>query len=67
MVGVTIRMPGDGIQADKDGFPGMKDDLTNRITGTITADGGFPLVVKVRHLPIPSIVVTANTFTTQSQ
>ncbi|OBT84377.1 hypothetical protein VE02_07883 [Pseudogymnoascus sp. 03VT05] len=25
---------------------GMKDDLTNRITGSITTDGGFPLVVK---------------------
>lgn len=26
---------------------GMKDDLTNRVTGTVTAEGGFPLVVKV--------------------
>ncbi|KAH7242711.1 FAD-linked oxidoreductase-like protein [Fusarium tricinctum] len=25
---------------------GMKDDLTNRITGSLTADGGLPLVVK---------------------
>lgn len=25
----------------------MKDDLTNRVTGTVTAEGGFPLVVKV--------------------
>lgn len=25
----------------------MKDDLTNRITGSITTDGAFPLVVKV--------------------
>jgi proline dehydrogenase len=28
----------------------MKDDLTNKITGSLTADGGFPLVVKVRCL-----------------
>lgn len=27
----------------------MKDDLTNTITGSVTADGGLPLVVKVRH------------------
>ncbi|KAF2163462.1 hypothetical protein M409DRAFT_57367 [Zasmidium cellare ATCC 36951] len=26
---------------------GMKDDLTNKITGTITSDDGMPLVVKV--------------------
>ena len=25
----------------------MKDDLTNKITGSITSLGGFPLVVKV--------------------
>ncbi|OQD66906.1 hypothetical protein PENPOL_c004G09359 [Penicillium polonicum] len=25
---------------------GMKDDLTNKITGSLTAEGGFPLVVK---------------------
>lgn len=28
----------------------MKDDLTNRITGSLTADGGFPLVVKVSRM-----------------
>jgi hypothetical protein len=28
----------------------MKDDLTNRITGSLAVDGGFPLVVKVRHM-----------------
>lgn len=32
---------------DSDSQLGMKDDLTNRITGSITTDGGFPLVVKV--------------------
>lgn len=24
----------------------MRDDLTNKITGSVTTDGGFPLVVK---------------------
>ena len=32
---------------------GMKDDLTNRIAGSITAQGGFPLVVKVSNLLRP--------------
>lgn len=27
----------------------MKDDLTNRIVGSISTEGGFPLVVKVRQ------------------
>jgi hypothetical protein len=27
----------------------MKDDLTNKITGAVTAEGGFPLVVKVHN------------------
>lgn len=27
----------------------MKDDLTNKITGTVTTAGGFPLVVKVNN------------------
>lgn len=31
----------------------MKDDLTNKITGSLTAEGGFPLVVKVHnYLPL---------------
>lgn len=29
---------------------GMKDDLTNKIVGSIRAKGGFPLVVKVSHI-----------------
>ncbi|KAJ4300065.1 proline dehydrogenase [Kalmusia sp. IMI 367209] len=29
---------------------GMKDDLTNRITGTVEAEGGYPLVVKASKL-----------------
>ena len=33
----------------------MKDDLTNRITGSLAVDGGFPLVVKVRHMYRPLI------------
>lgn len=31
----------------------MKDDLTNKIVGSITAEGGFPLVVKVSS-PCPN-------------
>lgn len=30
-------------------YLGMKDDLTNKITGSIRTEGGFPLVVKVRR------------------
>jgi hypothetical protein len=28
----------------------MKDDLTNKITGSVTTEGGFPLVVKVTEI-----------------
>lgn len=30
---------------------GMKDDLTNRITGSIRAENGLPIVIKVRRVP----------------
>jgi hypothetical protein len=39
----------------------MKDDLTNKITGSITTEGGFPLVVKV-SLSDPELFVTLRTF-----
>lgn len=35
----------------------MKDDLTNKITGTIETEGGFPLVVKVSASPNNSAMV----------
>ena len=35
---------------------GMKDDLTNKITGTVMAEGGYPLVVKVSKIVISDIM-----------
>lgn len=44
----------------------MKDDLTNRSTGSLAADGGLPLVVKVRHMCRP-LVRPVNTNCAYSQ
>jgi hypothetical protein len=33
----------------------MKDELTNKITGSVTTATGFPLVVKVKYLLFQSI------------
>ncbi|XPS76579.1 proline dehydrogenase [Ascochyta lentis] len=43
---------------------GMKDDLTNKITGSLTTDGGFPLVVKVSFVRQPLTLLVLITLIT---
>lgn len=42
---------------------GMKDDLTNKITGALVAEGGLPLVLKVSLPTFTLVRLDADIFT----